>query len=240
MRRWRKGFFRGLRKPEHHQETRFEPRLVDESVDEILELAWMLDEEGSKSLTELAAGVGETFAAEFENAQAAGMIKSAEDAFELMPNGRERAREIIRRHRLTETLLTQILAMDTSQVESDACRFEHILSPEATESICTLLGHPPVCPHGKPIPQGPCCRKFRKEMTPLVTPLSDLRPGEVSEIVFIAPKSHARLDRLASLGIVPGSKIKLHQKRPTCVIKIGETDVAIDANVAGEIFVKRV
>lgn len=239
MRRWRRGFFKGLRP---HQGVRFEPRLVevDEGVDEILERAWMLDEEGSDSLHELAARAGGEFAAQFEAARSAGMIASGDGTFELLPDGRERAREVIRRHRLAETLLTEILDMDNAQAESDACRFEHILSSQATESICTLLGHPPTCPHGKPIPQGPCCRKFQKELTPLVTPLAELHPGEVARIVFIAPKSHARLDRLASLGIVPGSEIRLHQKRPTCVIRIGETDVAIDANVAGEIFVKRV
>ena len=93
--------------------------------------------------------------------------------------------------------------------------------------------------HGKPIPRGRCCEVIRKELSPLVMPLSELPPGEMARIVFMTPKSHARLDRLASLGIIPGSRVRLHQKRPTCVIQIGETDVAIDLSVAGEIFVKR-
>lgn len=212
----------------------------DETVDEILELAWMLsEEEGIDSLEELAARVGSDFQIHFDAAQAVGMIAAADGKFTLSPEGHELAREIVRRHRLAETMFDQLLEMDEAQAESDACRFEHILSTETTESVCTLLGHPPTCPHGKPIPRGQCCERFRKEATPLVTPLSELNPGEMARIVFITPKSHARLDRLASLGIVPGSMIRLHQKHPTCVMRVGETDIAVDATVASEIFVKR-
>ena len=79
---------------------------------------------------------------------------------ELTPRGRERAGNIIRRHRLAERLFTDSLAMDSeSEIEQQACKFEHILSPEATDKICTFLGHPRTCPHGAPIPPGPCCGK---------------------------------------------------------------------------------
>jgi putative ABC transport system ATP-binding protein len=77
---------------------------------------------------------------------------------ELTPRGRERAGSIIRRHRLAERLFTDSLAMDSeSEIEQQACKFEHILSPEATDKICTFLSHPRTCPHGAPIPPGPCC-----------------------------------------------------------------------------------
>jgi DtxR family Mn-dependent transcriptional regulator len=237
LRRWRRG---SSKDSEAHHSAKLEPRF-DETVDEILELAWLIEEEGSHSLSELAACAGDDFEVQLEAARTAGTLKSTDDGkFEITSIGRERAREVTRRHRLAETLLTQILEMDESQAESDACRFEHILSPEATDSVCTLLGHPPTCPHGKPIPRGRCCEVFRKELSPLVMPLSDVSPGEMTRIVFITPKSHARLDKLASLGIVPGRRIRLHQKRPTCIIQIGETEIAIDGNVAQEIFVKRV
>ncbi len=77
---------------------------------------------------------------------------------ELTARGRERAGSIIRRHRLAERLFTDSLAMDSeSEIEQQACKFEHILSPEATDKICTFLGHPRTCPHGAPIPPGACC-----------------------------------------------------------------------------------
>jgi putative ABC transport system ATP-binding protein len=79
---------------------------------------------------------------------------------ELTPRGRERAASIIRRHRLAERLFTDSLAMDSeSEIEQQACKFEHILSPEATDKICTFLGHPRTCPHGAAIPPGPCCER---------------------------------------------------------------------------------
>jgi putative ABC transport system ATP-binding protein len=77
---------------------------------------------------------------------------------ELTPRGRQRAADIIRRHRLAERLFTDSLALESeSEIEQQACKFEHILSPEATDKICTFLGHPRTCPHGAPIPAGQCC-----------------------------------------------------------------------------------
>lgn len=77
---------------------------------------------------------------------------------ELTAKGRQRAADIIRRHRLAERLFTDSLAMDSeTEIEQQACKFEHILSPEATNKICTFLGHPKTCPHGAPIPSGKCC-----------------------------------------------------------------------------------
>ncbi len=79
---------------------------------------------------------------------------------ELTHRGRQRAADIIRRHRLAERLFTDSLAMDSeSEIEQQACKFEHILSPEATDKICSFLGHPRTCPHGSPIPPGLCCSR---------------------------------------------------------------------------------
>jgi putative ABC transport system ATP-binding protein len=76
----------------------------------------------------------------------------------LTPRGRQRAADIIRRHRLAERLFTDSLALDSeSEIEQQACKFEHILSPEATDKICSFLVHPKTCPHGAPIPPGSCC-----------------------------------------------------------------------------------
>ena len=72
--------------------------------------------------------------------------------------GKRMAADIIRRHRLAERLFTEALNMHNEvEIEQQACKFEHILSPEATERICSFLGHPRTCPHGSPIPEGKCC-----------------------------------------------------------------------------------
>ena len=91
---------------------------------------------------------------------------------ELTARGLKRAADIIRRHRLAERLFTDSLAMDSeTEIEQQACKFEHILSPEATDKICAFLGHPRTCPHGAPIPPGPCCGKQETSRTPSATAL---------------------------------------------------------------------
>jgi putative ABC transport system ATP-binding protein len=88
---------------------------------------------------------------------------------ELTDRGRKKAADIIRRHRLAERLFTDSLALDSeTEIEQQACKFEHILSPEATDKICTFLGHPRTCPHGAPIPQGPCCEKHAQPIVETV------------------------------------------------------------------------
>ena len=85
---------------------------------------------------------------------------------EFTPRGRQRAADIIRRHRLAERLFTDSLALDSeSEIEQQACKFEHILSAEATDKICAFLGHPRTCPHGAPIPPGPCCGRVAELAT---------------------------------------------------------------------------
>jgi putative ABC transport system ATP-binding protein len=77
---------------------------------------------------------------------------------EFTEKGRQRAADVIRRHRLAERLFTETLRIENeSEIEQQACKFEHILSPEATDKICAFLGHPRTCPHGSPIPAGDCC-----------------------------------------------------------------------------------
>jgi len=212
----------------------------EERVDELLELIWTLREKGVSDLGQLL----ETTQDAEANFILRLMIK--DDLFQVDGNrmvfkerGEEKAREIIRRHRLTERLLSEIFEMSEEEVEEEACKLEHILSPGVTESVCTFLGHPPTCIHGKPIPRGECCAKFKKEMKPLVIPLEDLGLGEEGRIVFIAPKSHQRLDRLSTLGLVPGSIIRMHQKNPSHVLQIGETTLALDREIVNDIYVKR-
>jgi len=87
-----------------------------------------------------------------------GLVKVENGREQFTAAGEERARNVIRRHRLAERLFMDVLSIrDDASVESNACTFEHMLSPEVTDRICTFLGHPATCPHGSPIPPGECC-----------------------------------------------------------------------------------
>jgi len=63
----------------------------------------------------------------------------------------------VRRHRLAECLMASTLRLPGAEGEVAHCRVEHLLDSEVADAVCALLGHPSKCPHGKPIPAGPCC-----------------------------------------------------------------------------------
>lgn len=212
--------------------------------EEILEQVFLMEEEGLPPAREglirrLKLADPEQALA---GAVAAGLIASpatADRPLALTDAGRIRARLIVRRHRLAERLLHDVLAVSSSSYESSACDFEHVLDDEVTRGICTLLGHPAQCPHGKPIPPGDCCARGETTVAPLILPLAELKVGEEARVAYIATRDHHRLDRLGALGVLPGTRLRLHQRRPAFIIFLGETQLALDREVAGEIFVRR-
>lgn len=163
---------------------------------------------------------------------------------------------------MAERLFQDVLDLEDQETHESACRFEHIISEEAADNVCAVLGHPSHCPHGKPIPLGNCCEKGAKPVRPLVTTLNRMGIGEIAEVAYISAKEgsgfgrrrfgyrggrgsglsgreETRLSHLASLGIVPGTKIQLLQRRPSYVVKIDETYLGIDDAIAKAIYVKR-
>jgi DtxR family Mn-dependent transcriptional regulator len=221
--------------------TTLQPR----QIEELLETVFTEREEGRDDAEGVVANAsphaeGAT-AGELRQLEEGGLIRIAQGRVELTAEGEKRARDVVRRHRLTERLFRDLLQLSDEVANSQACEFEHILSPEATESVCALLGHPPTCPHGKAIPPGACCSAVQKQVVrPLVTGLDKFELGAPARIVFIAPRFHDRMDRLAALGVIPGSTVKLHQRSPSFVIELGETTIALDAEIATEIYVKRI
>ena len=213
-------------------------------VEELLETIFTEREEGRDAvegvLRHAAPHAGAADRGELAALAEAGLIRLEGERVALTGDGEQRARAVIRRHRLTERLFRDLLQLSEDATESQACELEHILSPEATDSVCTLLGHPPTCPHGKAIPPGPCCGAAQKTVRSLVTGLPSFDLGAPARIVFIAPRFHDRMDRLAALGVIPGSEIRLHQRSPSYVIEVGETTIALDPEIAGEIYVKPV
>jgi DtxR family Mn-dependent transcriptional regulator len=213
-------------------------------AEEFLEAVFAESEAGHDDVSSVLSRLGDhapgSGAEDFRALAGMGLVRVEADRVTLTETGTVRARGVIRRHRLAERLFRDLLDLSEGAAESQACEFEHILSPEATDSVCTLLGHPPTCPHGKSIPPGDCCSAAHRSVQSLVTGLPHFPIGETGRIVFIAPRFHERMDKLAALGVVPGSEVRLHQRAPAYVLDIGETTVAIDPEIASEIFLKRV
>jgi len=211
-----------------------------ERIDEALELIWNLHEDKTQDMTHF------RHSSEDDDVEDLIEILKAEHLFivsgetlQFTEKGYVQARGLIRRLRLAERLLTDVFEMRDDTVITDACKMEHILSEELTDSVCTFLGHPQTCPHGYPIPRGECCKKYKVEVEPVVMRLSDFEIGAKGKITFIVPTKSSRLSKLNALGITAGSEIKLLQKNPSYIIKIDETTVAIDPEIGNEIFVKK-
>jgi len=161
------------------------------------------------------------------------------DRIKFAAKGEAVARDITRRQRLAERLLIDVLELGKKEMDSSACALEHILSKEVEESICTLLGHPKECPHGLPIPAGSCCAKAKDCLESVVMPLSKVSAGETAKIVYVLTREHPQLHKLMSFGVTPGARISVHQVFPAFVIQVEETQVALESEIAKEIFVKR-
>jgi putative ABC transport system ATP-binding protein len=128
----------------------------EEAIDEVLEYLW-LKGEGDEAAHEICAlGFRLATPVLLERMRSRGILDPGPDA-SFSEKGRERALSLIRRHRLAETLFSETFQMQEALVEEEACYFEHILSAAMTDSICSFLGHPGACPHGKAIPRGECC-----------------------------------------------------------------------------------
>ena len=216
--------------------------MTEPNLEEVLELVWTLEEVHGKAEKGLLLDKVDIPTPEetLNRLIREGYVKIADTHVEFTKKGREDARLIIRRHRLAERLLNDVLEVKEDAMDSNACKFEHFLDEEVTTSICTLLGHPTSCPHGKAIPPGNCCEKINKEIRPVVAPLTELRLGDKAKISYIVTKYHERLDRLSSMGLLPGVQIRLHQRQPTYIIQMGETQIALDTAIARDIYVRLV
>jgi DtxR family Mn-dependent transcriptional regulator len=213
----------------------------NEESDELLELIWKLGEESIQDEeTIYKRSWNRDMKKAMTSALEENLISSIDGKINLTAIGEARAKMIVRRHRLAEKLLKEILQVDSCEMDSTACELEHILGPEVTESICAFLGHPRFCPHGKPIPLGECGGVLKEETKEFVVPLAKIIPGDKVKIIFLVPRHHRRLHQLTNLGIIPGAEIVLHQKQPAYVLRAGETDIAIDDEIARHIYVRKV
>jgi DtxR family Mn-dependent transcriptional regulator len=130
----------------------------------------------------------------------------------LTEKGRRIAVQVVRRHRLSERLLTDILHVDWGKAHDAACKIEHdINDEEIIENLEKALGYPKTCPHGNPIParEGPL--EEHAETTES-TPLWTLNPSEAGTIEMITEEDSEMLQYLSRLGLVPGVLVQVLKK----------------------------
>lgn len=135
--------------------------------DHILEQIWIACEEGKPALIKTLQSTGPAGSLPVLPSESASkilgrmserhLVELQNGEAQLTPVGSQRARGVVRRHRLAERLFKDTFSVDDAEAHDQACRFEHIISPELDQRICTFLGHPKTCPHGNPIPPGDCC-----------------------------------------------------------------------------------
>ena len=207
-----------------------------EQAEEILETLWLRTEEkkeGYIPLDEL-----KEMKKPIEQLLKAGYISLSDNRINLTSRGRPEAVNVVRRHRLAERLLTDVLGTGDILTHEKACKFEHLLDRGLDESICSLLGHPKICPHGKPIPPGKCCLEKQTQAQKVVSPLSQLAQGQKGKVAYIYAPETGKLQKLMAMGILPGAPIGLIQAFPSFVFQAGQTQFAVDKEIADAIYVR--
>jgi len=227
---------------------------LSEKAEEILETLWIEAVEKGREevrIEVLARGLrrhlmpGERIAevapesAEVQELLSAGLAELREEKrLSLTPAGRKDGEQVVRNHRLAERLMADVLDIQERVGDETACQFEHMLKRGIDERICTLLGHPRSCPHGRPIPPGPCCEEKRDASVRIVAPLSALEEGERGTIAYLHMSERGKVERLLALGVLPGQPIALLQRFPSYLFRVGQTEVAVDAELASHICVR--
>ncbi len=208
--------------------------------DELLESIWVTAEDQETTTTEsLYEKFGkETVGVVLSDMAEDKLITVNDSVVLLTETGYQKATHIIRRHRLAERLLNDVLGVSDEVFERGACQFEHFINEGITASICTLLGHPTVCPHGRKIPPGDCCSHTKRKLQPVFGPLSRLRTGIKAKVVYLSTSSQENSEWLSSLGVVPGLEFTVHHRKPSLVISFGETQLSLDDDIANCIYVR--
>ena len=206
----------------------------EEPAEELLEKLWISSQEEGKESIQFSEADGTAV----EQLVSDGAIDRIDDKIVLTDSGFSEARSVVRRHRLAERLLVDVLGSRDPTVHDRACKFEHLLDRGLDDSICALLGHPKVCPHGKPIPEGSCCSVKMQNIDRVVASLSELEPGRKGRVAYIYAPEQEKLQKLMALGILPGAPIELTQRFPSFTFRSGNSQFAVDSDIADSIYVR--
>lgn len=154
---------------------------------------------------------------------------------ELTETGRRRAMAVVRRHRIVERFLADMLGYSWSEADRLAPTFEHQLPQEVEDRLYAALDRPSSCPHGFPIPG------TGGESIPALPPLYDLAPGARATIALPGSTDPDVAMFLDSLGVRPGVEVEIKEKHPfdgPLVVAVDGHDRTIGERVARQILVR--
>ncbi len=208
-------------------------------AEEILESLWVATVEGEDVgclLTRLGLQLDDAALAELIHLA---YVEIKGERLHLRKEGRPEAELAVRRHRLAERLIMDIFDIQGAEGNEQACEFEHLLHEVVDTKICTLLNHPTTCPHGKPITPGKCCEEAKKVGAVEVVPMTEMHSGEAGEIAYLAASDGRKMQKLMSMGVLPGCQVDLMQSFPSYIFKVGNSQFAVDDSLAREIHIRR-
>lgn len=208
---------------------------LSDRAEEILEILWVeLVEQGAEKCDVGILKDDEVIS----ELQDSGYVKVKNEKISLTHKGSEEAKNCVRRHRLAERLLVDVLDVKKKAARERGCKFEHLLHKGLDENICTLLGHPKTCPHGKPIPEGRCCKDVKRIPKKLIMPLTELDIDKKAKVSYLHTKDRNTLQKIIAIGTLPNTEITLIQKFPSYVLQIGKSQFAVDKELAAQIYVR--
>jgi DtxR family Mn-dependent transcriptional regulator len=155
---------------------------------------------------------------------------------ELTTAGSQVAIAAIRRHRIVERFLADMLGYAWNEADRLATNFEHELPQEVEDRLYVALDRPAACPHGFPIPA-----KETAEM-PEMPPLYALEPGDTAVVAVPGSTDPEIVKFLGTLGLVPGVRVEVKEKHPfdgPLVLRVDGKDRTLGATVANQVFVQK-
>ncbi|MCX8176141.1 MAG: metal-dependent transcriptional regulator [Candidatus Bathyarchaeota archaeon] len=156
----------------------------------------------------------------------------------LTEKGRKIAIQVVRKHRLSERLLANILRIEWEKVHELACKLEHSLTEEMIKPLEKALKHPKTCPHGNPIPT-----KHGDIVEEKSLPLTNLNTGSRGVVTKVAEESRDILRFLRKIGIFPGALIEVLEKNPvdgSTMVIVGKNRHSLSHLMASIVHVKQV
>ena len=174
------------------------------------------------------------------------VVVSDDRSLELTDNGRQKAVDVMRKHRLAERLLSDVIGLDWAYVHEEACRWEHVMSEQVERRLVELLGHPTESPYGNPIPGlaqlgDQPAKEFEQGVIGLVRRLNEAGgpiSGTVRRLAEPVQVDPELLQQLKNAGVLPGASGDYRYSEGYVLVQMDGSDEGLElpVEVASHIF----